>query len=190
MKKKISISISISSIILIFIIIGYSIKSPGKVVETYFQNIKSGTSNTITLSMFSSIDSLSSNSDIKEITDSLITSLSKLEVEVLDENIDGDTATVTVKAKGISLYTTLNEVYNSIKVEEISKKIYDMNQDESKDYFASLLLEVIKKAPLEERTVNLNLTKVNGKWQLDENDDTFQEVLWGINEKKLSEMIL
>ena len=71
MKKKIYISISLIILILIFTFVGYSIKSPSKVVDTYFQNIKSGTSNAITMSMFSSIDSLSSNSDIKEITDSL-----------------------------------------------------------------------------------------------------------------------
>ena len=54
MKKKIYIPIALIMLILIFTFISYSIKSPSKVVATYFQNIKSGTSNAITLSMFSS----------------------------------------------------------------------------------------------------------------------------------------
>ena len=58
-----------------------------------------------------------------------------------------------------------------------------MKEDELETYFTSLLLEAINNSQVEERTVNLNLTKVNEKWQIDENDETFQEVLWGINEK-------
>lgn len=188
MKKKIYIPIALLMLILIFTFISYSIKGPSKTVETYFQNIKSGTSNAITLSMFSSIDSLSSDSDTKKVTDSLINSLSKLDVEVLDEMINGDTATVTVNAKGISLYTTLDQVYDSLKTEEFLKKIGDMTEDELKSSFSSLLLEAITNAQIEERTVDLNLTKVNGKWKIDENEDAFQEVLWGINEKTLAEM--
>ena len=188
MKKKIYIPIALIILILIFTFIGYSIKSPSKVVETYFQNIKSGTSNTLTLSMFSSIDTFSSDSDTKKITDSLINSLSKLNVEVLDESINDDMATVTVNAKGLSLYTALSEVYDSFKTEEFLKKFDDMTEDELKTYFTSLLLDAINNSQVEERTVNLNLTKVNGKWQIDENEDTLQEVLWGINEKKLAEM--
>ena len=93
-----------------------------------------------------------------------------------------------MNAKGISLYTTLNQVYDSLKEENFLKKIGGMTEDELKSSFTSLLLEAINNAQVEERTVNLNLTKVNGKWQIDENDDTLQEVLWGINEKKLAEM--
>ena len=188
MKKKIYLPIALIMLILIFTFINYSIKSPSKVVDTYFQNIKSGTSNVITLSMFSSIDSLSSDSDTKKVTDSLINSLSKLDIEVLDESITGDSATVTVEAKGLSLYTTLNEVYDSLKAEEFLKKLQAMTEDESETYFTSLLLENISNSQIEERTVNLNLTKVNGKWQLDETDESLQEVLWGINETKLAEM--
>lgn len=188
MKKKIYISIASIILILTFTFIGYSIKSPSKVVETYFQNIKSGTSNTLTLSMFSSIDTFSSDSDTKKITDSLINSLSKLDVEVLDESIDDNKATVTVNAKGLSLYTALSEVYASLKTEEFLKKFDDMKENELQTYFTSLLLEAINNSQVEERTVNVNLTKVNGKWQIDENEDTLQEVLWGINEEKLAEM--
>lgn len=188
MKKKISISIAL--LILIFIIIGYSIKSPSNMVETYFQNIKSGTSNPITLSMFSSIDNLNSNSDTKKLTDSLINLLSKLDVEILDESKNGDIATVSVKVKGISLYTTLNEVYDILKTDECLKTISNMNEAELETYFTSLLLQAINNAKIEERTVALNLIRVNKGWQIDEYDETFQEALWGINEKKLAEIIL
>jgi hypothetical protein len=159
-------------------------------VETYFQNIKSGTTNPLTLSMFSSIDNLNDSSDRKKITDSLINSLSKLDVEILNEKMTGDTATVTVKSKGISLYTPLNEVYNKLRTDECLKTISNMEEDELETYFTSLLLEKIKDAEVEERTVNLNLTKVNENWQIDETDSTFFEVLWGINEEDLTKMTL
>lgn len=190
MKKKLYISISLIVLILIFTFIGYSIKRPSKVVDNYFQNIQSGTSNISTLSMFSSIDELSSNYETKKITDSLIISLSELDVKVLDENITGDNATVTVKAKGLSLYIALTEVYDILKTEEFLEKFDAMKEDELKTYFTSLLLESINNSKIEERTVNLNLTKINKKWQIDPKDDTILEVLWGINEKKLAEMIL
>jgi len=186
MKKKISISIAL----LIFIVIGYSIKSPSNIVETYFQNIKSGTNNPITVSMFSSMDNVNDNSDTKKITDSLINSLSKLDVEILDESKNGDTSTVTVKAKGISLYTTLNEVYDILKTDECLKTIANMNEIELETYFTSLLLEAINNAKIEERTVTLNLTRVNKRWQIDEYDETFQEALWGMTEKKLAKITL
>jgi len=185
-KKKIYISIAL--IILIFIIIGYSIKSPSKVVATYFQNIKSGTSNSVTLSMFSSIDNLNGNSDTKEISDLLINLLSKLDIDVLDESINEDTATVTVTAKGVSLYTSLNEVYTKLKTKECLEIINTLSEDELDNYFTALLLEALNNAQIEERTVNLDLIKVNNKWQLDENDEVIQEFFLGITDKNLSEM--
>lgn len=101
-----------------------------------------------------------------------------LEYEIKDEVINGDSATVTVKIKVTDYSKILNE----------SKKYLEEHEDEFKNdegvYDASLYndyrLNKLKEAKDKvEYTIDLTLSKVDGKWYMDDIDSTTESKING-----------
>lgn len=185
MKKKLTIFIMLS--LSIFLIIGCSNntakESPTKVVQNFFDEVASGNFDKINKPLE---EMYANSSNVNRVPNEIYENLYRsISYEVLDENIEKDTSTVSVKIKGISY----NDIFSMAAL-----SVYDGNFDEdgnktsttnksASDLVIESLLTFSKTGQPSERTVIVNLKKVSNDWNLTIDKALWNEIL-GVSLKK------
>lgn len=173
MKKKISIML-LTILAFSLVIVGCGNNTPTAVVKSYFEDIKKGKDSEV---VKKALEEAEGNNDLpEEAKDAVCDMLTKLEVTVVEEKIDGDTATVNVKVKGVALSTVMNNYMQKIISE--NSRLKDLSDEDAEKEAENMLVEVINDTETEEREGVVNLTKEDDKWQI-EDDDDLVNVLYG-----------
>ena len=167
-------------------------KTPTAVVNEYFEKIKSG--NTDVEKLFSMVeeeieeveesDETSESDDFsEEVKNKLLEKIKDINYTVNSESIDGDSAKVNVTVKGMDLNIVLGKViqeaFSFVFAQAFSGT--EMTEEESNAYFNSLFSKYIDEVTYSERTLDIELTKVDKEWKIVEND-AISKLLLGIDE--------
>lgn len=144
-------------------------EKPSTKVEKYFADIKLTTG-------FSDIigEVISENEEgvSKEIATKLLEKLGETTFTINSESEDGDFATVNVTVNGIEFDVLMNSYLEDVIEYAFSSAIEEeeMTEEEMTIYFENLLLEKFDDITYGERTGDILLEKVNGEWQIIEDD--------------------
>lgn len=176
----------ISFLLIVFVITGCSCSfkmdesSPKKKVEEFLNNYQT-LSDDVKIQLDNVIDrELTFNDSQKEEYREIMSQHYKdLKYEIKDEVIDGDNATVTVEieVKDYSKIMQESEIYMQDNQSEFQNDdgIYDISL--YNDYRLKKLKEANDKIKY---TLNLTLTRVDGKWQMNNLSETDEEKIQGI----------
>ena len=185
MKKRLVILI-MTVLSLGIILVGCKSEKPSDVVNTYFEQIKSGDTEQATKfieNTISQTDKDSSqdpgNSDEKNdevmdevMEDALKIYLSKIDAKVLSENIEGNNAFVEVEINGPNFSNMMMEVIQESIADAFSGKEVD------EQYMSKSFLEKVKSCKNEVRTGKVNLIKEDKKWKI-KSDDNIVNLMLG-----------
>lgn len=185
MKKKISILMSL--ILSIFLVVGCGkSKGPKDYVNDYFKDLKAGTESEFAQKI---LNAQVVDDDVpEEAVDAILNMLGKLEVQPESEKIDGDTATVDVKVKGVNIKTVLQNFMSSIMAEAMKGDVVNMSDEESEKLATDLIIKALNETPAEERTGVINLVKSGEEWRVVE-DDSLLKVAIGITEEDIDNFL-
>lgn len=167
-------------------------KTPTAVVNEYFEKVKSG--NTDVQKLFSMVEeetegaegneeASESDNFSEEVKNKLLEKIKDITYTVNSETIDGDNAKVNVTVKGMDLNIVLGKViqesFSFVFAQAFSGT--EMTEEESNNYFNSLFSKYIDEVTYSERTLDVELTKVDKEWRIKEGD-TISKLLLGIDE--------
>lgn len=101
---------------------------------------------------------------------------------VKEERVDGDTAIVTVEITVYDFASTMSEAedYKNNHISEFNDEAGVFSQNKYVDYVIKQLDKTKEKVKY---TFDLNLTKIDNKWQLDGLDSDAEDKILGIYEK-------
>lgn len=181
MRKKLAILI-ITILSLGSILVGCKSESPTDVVDTYFEQLKNGDSEQANEFIESTIsqteEETSDDSDnVDEETDEAMEEalklyLSKIDIKVLSEEIDGGNASVEVEINGPNFSNMMMEVIQESLADAFSGKEVD------EGYMSRSFLEKVKSGKNEVRTGKVNLTKEDKNWKI-KSDDNIVNLMLG-----------
>lgn len=183
MKKNRVISILLVGILLA-ILVGCSSNTPTKTVESFLNEIQKGNFKS---DMLLTEDAQSKVEETQAIfsTDTqkkFMETMSKLTYKVDSEKIDGDTATVIVTVNSMDLA----EVYKNVMKDAVDYLFSTslggepMSEEEENAYFDKLLNQNLDDTIYNEKTGELTLQKVDGKWKIEE-DNVLIALVLGID---------
>lgn len=165
-------------------------QSPTDVVNEYFQKVQKGDTDLEKLIVSvedeeekETEDSIESDNFSEETQNKLLEKVKGITYKVNSETIDGDSAKVNVTVKGMDL----NIVFGKVIQEAFSFALtqafsgIEMSDEESDAYFDSLLNKYLDEVTYSERTLDINLTKVDNEWKIQE-DDVLSKLILGIDE--------
>ena len=174
MRKKLVVLITII-LSLSMMLVGCKIESPTDVVNSYFTQLKNGDSeqaNEFIENAISQSEEETSDQTKEETeeTDEIMEEafklyLSKIDVKVLSEEVDGDNAAVEVEINGPNFSNMMMEVIQEALADAFSGKEMD------DDYMSRSFLEKVKSSKNEVRTGKVNLTKEDKQWKIKSDDD-------------------
>ena len=187
MKKRQAIHILfILSIITMFI--GCSNKTEN-VVNDYFKKVQNGEvkfEDLIEQPMENKvIDKIESDKFSKQYIDKMYSefdnNIKNVKYKINSNSTNGDEATVNVTVIGDNLSNNFKQVLTQTVKYVVQQAYLDnkMSQEEVNKYMSNLISE-IGQATSSERTGDITLEKVNGKWQV-KNDSSLTELITGID---------
>lgn len=144
-------------------------EKPSAKVEEYFNDIKLTTG-------FSDIigEVVSENEEgvSKEIATKMLEKLGETTFTINSESEDGDLATVNVTVNGMEFDVLMNSYIEEVIAYAFSESdnIEQMTDEEMTVYFENLLLEKLDDITYGDRTGDILLEKINGEWQIIEDD--------------------
>lgn len=170
---------------LLFGVYGCGTKSPSDTTKEYLEELKKGENGDFSSLLNKTLD----NSEAKaaktnkdESAKILTESIKKLTYTINSEKIDGDKAVVNVKVNGPdvagvmvdymqkALAAAFNEAFSGKEpTKEETEKVYD-----------KLLIECFNNVKFTDRTGDISLTKVDGKWKIN-GDDSLTKLLINID---------
>lgn len=159
------------------ILTGCGVKSPTKVVESYFSEIKKGENAEVANYMLNSVEETVEKDGDKE-TDPKMEEAMKiymlsLDAKVLSEEIKDNKASVEIELKGINFSNIIMEL-----LQEGLANAFSGNEMSAEDMNNSIL-EKIKTAKVETRTGKINLSKVDKEWKIETEDEDFISLIFG-----------
>ena len=163
-------------VICLFLLCGCESSTPTKVVENYFNKYQTNPSDYVNTTL---IDiSRYSDSQKKEYEDIIKNHFQNLEYVVKDEVINANKATVKTEINVYDYSRIINEALN-YKSEHVDEFMDNDIYNESKfiDYKLSKLKGNLEKIKY---TLELTLTKIDGKWYMDELSKDYKEKIYGI----------
>lgn len=152
--------------------------SPSDVVNEYFKKIKSGA--TDIENVFAMVEeeaeqndeALGKDSFSEETQKKLLDKMKEITYKVNSETIDGDNAKVNVTVKGmdfnIVLGKTMQEALGYLFTQALSG--VEMSDEENDAYFNTLINKYLDEVTYSERTLDVELTKVDKEWKIKEGD--------------------
>ena len=189
MRKKLVVLITII-LSLSMMLVGCKIESPTDVVNSYFTQLKNGDSeqaNEFIESAISQSEEETSDQTKEETeeTDEIMEEafklyLSKIDVKVLSEEVDGDNAVVEVEINGPNFSNMMMEVIQEALADAFSGKEMD------DDYMSRSFLEKVKSSKNEVRTGKVNLTKEDKQWKIKSDDDVTNLMLGKVSNQDSS----
>lgn len=189
MRKKLVVLITII-LSLSMMLVGCKIESPTDVVNSYFTQLKNGDSeqaNEFIENAISQSEEETSDQTKEETeeTDEIMEEafklyLSKIDVKVLSEEVDGDNAVVEVEINGPNFSNMMMEVIQEALADAFSGKEMD------DDYMSRSFLEKVKSSKNEVRTGKVNLTKEDKQWKIKSDDDVTNLMLGKVSNQDSS----
>ncbi|SHE47314.1 DUF4878 domain-containing protein [Clostridium fallax] len=164
-------------------------KTPSDTVTDYLEEIKKGENGDFSIMLNETLDKTQNKQQIEkedienaESTKKIINSMKKLTYTINSENINGDSATVTVKVNGPDLATVMVEFITNAFVNVFSQAFSEnkMTDEETNKMYDDMLSKCLDNVKLTERTGDISLTKVDGVWKID-NSDTLSKLLINID---------
>lgn len=131
------------------------------------------------------IDKIESDKFSKQYIDKMYSefdnNIKNVKYKINSHNINGDEATVNVTVIGDNLSNNFKQVLTQTVKYVVQQAYLDnkMSQEEVNKYMSNLISE-IGQATSSERTSDITLEKVNGKWQV-KNDSSLTELITGID---------
>ena len=131
------------------------------------------------------IDKIESDKFSKQYIDKMYSefdnNIKNVKYKINSHNINGDEATVNVTVIGDNLSNNFKQVLTQTVKYVVQQAYLDnkMSQEEVNKYMSNLISE-IGQATSSERTSDITIEKVNGKWQV-KNDSSLTELITGID---------
>lgn len=174
------------SIILILMITttlyGCGGNTPSNVVSEYFNKVKKGNANVQELFNIIEEDNqeiLEEDKLSKELSDKLLKSMKKLTYKINSEEVNGDSAIVNVTVNSMDL----GEVFAKVIQESFSYALaqafsgMEMSDEEGEMYINDLFVKYLDEVSYSEKTDNILLNKIDGKWKIDKNESLTKLVM-------------
>lgn len=162
---------------------------PKKLLEDTFTQIK-GNVNDVNIKYFelgTQREGLGQTSEFldSEAKELINKAFSQLQFKINSEHVDGNTATFNVSVVGPNISLVLSNTsvkrtmsLNSTTVNEDGTEVQvDMSDSNLNDILRKALIESFEGIKTDDRTETITLTKVEGQWQIEENDEFVQLIL-------------
>ena len=192
MKKLKKLALILAMMLSIVLLYGCGGKAPTAVVNEYFEKIKSG--DTDVQQLFSMIEEEAdkveeadenSESDnlSEEVQNKLLEKVKEITYTVNSETIDGDNAKVNVTVKGMDLNIVIGKVMQEAFSFALTQAFSgtEMTEEESDAYYNSLFSNYLDEVTYSDRTLDIELTKVDKEWKISE-DSIITKLLFGMDE--------
>lgn len=174
------------SVILVLMItttlVGCGGNTPSNVVSEYFNKVKKGNANVQELFNIIEEDNqeiLEEDKLSKELSDKLLKSMKKLTYKINSEEVNGDSAIVNVTVNSMDL----GEVFAKVIQESFSYALaqafsgMEMSDEEGEMYINDLFVKYLDEVSYSEKTDNILLNKIDGKWKIDKNESLTKLVM-------------
>lgn len=164
--------------------------SPTGIVKAYFEEVKLGENGDTKKLILSTLEKevnpngqdeiLEEDSFSAEAEKAMNDILSKIEYKIGEEKIDGDKATVSVSLNNVNFSNLFMQFLNKYMTEvlNIAFEGKEMSEEELTKLSNDLLIELMNDSEQETRTGEISLVKVDGKWQID-NNEALTELMLG-----------
>lgn len=176
--KKIKMILMV--VLSMIVVVGCTSKSPTDVVNTYFSEIKKGENADLANYLLDSVKSQEEDSEANEeaeedpkMEEAMKIYLSKLNVKVLSEKIDGDNATVEVEVAGLNFSNMIIETLQESLANAFSG--IEMTDED----MSNSILEKVKVGKQETRTGTISLSRVEKEWKINTDDESFMGLVLG-----------
>lgn len=184
------------SVVLVLIIttalVGCNANTPSDVVSEYFDKVKKG--DTSAKELFAVVEEsgqevLDEDGVSKEVTDKLIKKMKKLTYKINSEEINGDTAKVNVTVNSMNF----GEVFGKVLAESMGYFMgqafsgVEMSDEDSENYMNDLLSKYLDEVSYSDKTDDITLSKIDGKWKIDESESLVKLVM-GLDSSMLDNM--
>lgn len=184
------------SVILVLIVttalVGCKASTPSDVVGEYFDKVKKGDASAKELFAVveeSGQEVLDEDGVSKEVTDKLIKKMKKLTYKINSEEINGDTAKVNVTVNSMNF----GEVFGKVLAESMGYFMgqafsgVEMSDEDSENYMNDLFSKYLDEVSYSDKTDDITLSKIDGKWKIDENESLVKLVM-GLDSSMLDNM--
>ena len=173
MRKKLTILLSlILSMALMICGCQGKKETPTDVVNEFFGVLKEGNIETVSQMMGGSTEEATEEDKI--MNEILSEYISKLDATVLSEQINEDRCTVEVELKGPNFSVMMEEI-----VLEALNSALSGTEIGDEELYIMLLEKVKNDTSTDSRTGTINLSKVDGVWEIDEDDSLVNLILGG-----------
>lgn len=171
---------------LLFGVYGCGTKSPSDTTKEYLEEIKKGENGDFSSLLNKTLD----NSEAKaaktnkdESAKKLIESMKKLTYTINSEKIEGDKAVVNVKVNGPDVASVMVDYMQKALAAAFNEAFSgkEPTKEETEKVFDKLLIECFNNVKFTDRTGDISLTKVDGKWKIN-SDDSLTKLLINIDE--------
>ena len=183
MKKFKGVILSILLCTSVFVLAGCGSESPSDVVSNYFNELKKGENSQIYKELKDSYkdDELANELDLDVNIDALseesilalINSFKNTQCTIISETVDGDNAVVSVNLNSPNIPQLLSDVMlKSISIG--FTQIFSSNEvteDSINSALNDALIECVQNITYNEKTGDISLTQIDGKWQMSDKDD-------------------
>lgn len=169
-------------ILAMVMLVGCKKENPSEVVIDYFNEIKLGNNieinEYITEVLINQSDNEVSVDSIKNYDEFENLVCTKIDINILSENIKNDTAIVKVKLSGINV--------SNIILETLEQGIVNAFKGEQTtcEEIESIIIEKAKTSKVESRVGSIFLKRVDNKWQIDCDDEIIILIMGRIEDKK------
>lgn len=191
LKKLSVILVMMLSTVLLY---GCGGNTPKVVVNDYFQKVQKG--DTDIQELFAVVEgteegteeNLENNNFSEETQEKLLGKLKEITYKINSETIDGDNAKVNVTVKGmdfnIILGKVMQEAFSFMFTQAFSG--VEMTEEENDAYFNTLLNKYLDEVTYSERTLDIELTKIDKEWKIKESN-AISKLLLGIDESTFND---
>ena len=183
MKKFKGVILSILLCTSVFMLAGCGGETPSDVVSNYFNELKKGENSQIYKDLKASYtdDELANELDLDVNIDALseesililINSFKNTQCTIISETVDGDNAVVSVNLNSPNIPQLLSDVMlKSISIG--FTQIFSSNEvteDSMNSALNDVLIECVQNITYNEKTGDISLTQIDGKWKMSNKDD-------------------
>lgn len=174
------------SVVLVLIIttalVGCNANTPSDVVSEYFDKVKKG--DTSAKELFAVVEEsgqevLDEDGVSKEVTDKLIKKMKKLTYKINSEEINGDTAKVNVTVNSMNFGEVFGKVFSESMNYFMGQAFsgVEMSDEDSENYMNDLLSKHLDEVSYSDKTDDITLSKIDGKWKIDESESLVKLVM-------------
>lgn len=170
---------------LLFGVYGCGTKSPSDTTKEYLEEIKKGENGDFSSLLNKTLDNSegkAAKNNKDESAKILTESMKKITYTINSEKIDGDKAVVNVKVNGPDVASVMVDYMQKALAAAFNEAFSgkEPTKEETEKVYDKLLIECFNNVKYTDRTGDISLTKVDGKWKIN-GDDSLTKLLININ---------